>query len=97
MKTWSLIGAVIGAGVLVAPAFADTVTSRVVNWNAKTQQLTLSDKSQFNLNPAQPGLPSTYTAGETVEISFVADEDGVSEINSVTVTPSDLPVQEEAE
>lgn len=102
MKTWSLLGAVLGAGVMVTPAFADVLTSRVVSWNVKTHQLTLSDKSQFNLDPTQVALPASFTPGETVQISYVSDEDGVSAINSVTVLPdaipsAEMPAQEEAE
>lgn len=94
MKTWSLIGAVIGAGVMIVPAYADVVTSKIVNWNAKTQQLTLSDNSQFNLDPKQVALPASFVPGATVEIIFAADEDGVSEVNAVTVLPDAAPAAE---
>ncbi len=89
MKTWLLFGAVLGAGVLVTPAFADVLTSRVVNWNAKTHQLTLSDMSQFNLDPTKVALPSTFTPGETVEIVYASDEDGVLAVHSVKTTPAE--------
>lgn len=88
MKTWSLLGAVVGACVFAAPAFADSITSRIVSWNPHTHQLTLSDRSQFNLDPKQVTLPETFTPGDTVEISYAGGEDGVSAIHSVTVTPA---------
>ena len=73
------------AGLLAAgPAFADSVTAAVTEWNASTRTITLEDRSQFADIPATVAVPPLQ-AGDQITVDYYADEDGIQAINSITV------------
>lgn len=78
--------------VAASAAQADVRRSTVVDWNLRTHQLTLSDRTQFNLDPAKVALPDTLTPGDGIEIGYDSDEDGVSAVHYVTVLARANPV-----
>ncbi len=76
----------LAAGLLAAgPAFADSVTAAVTEWNAATRTITLEDRSQFAAIPATVAVPA-LKAGDEITVDYYADEDGVQAINAITVT-----------
>jgi len=77
----------VAAGLLAAsftPAFADSVTAVVADWNPVTRTITLEDRSQFADIPAEVSVPQMQP-GDEVTVDYLAAEDGVEGYNSITV------------
>jgi len=77
----------VAAGLLAAsftPAFADSVTAVVTDWNQVTRTITLEDRSQFANIPAEVKVPPMQP-GDEVTVDYLAAEDGVEGYNSITV------------
>ncbi len=77
----------LAAGLLAAsltPAFADSVTAIVDDWNAATRTITLEDKSQFVSIPETVSVPD-MKPGDEVTVNYLAAEDGVEGYTSITV------------
>jgi predicted Zn-dependent protease len=80
----------VAASLLAAsftPAFADSVTAIVADWNPATRTITLEDRSQFADIPAEVSVPPMQP-GDEVTVEYLAAEDGVEGYNSITVTRS---------
>jgi len=78
----------VAAGLLVAgltPAFGDSVTAVVVDWNQTTRTITLDDRSQFAAIPATVAVPKELRAGHEITVDYAADEDGIQAIYTITV------------
>jgi predicted Zn-dependent protease len=78
---------IVAAGLLAAsftPAFADSDTAVVTDWNQVTRTITLEDRSQFADIPAEVKVPPMQ-AGDEVTVDYLAAEDGVEGYNSITV------------
>jgi hypothetical protein len=78
----------VAAGLLAAaftPAFADSVTAVVADWDSATRIITLEDKSQFADIPKTVSVPD-LKPGDEVTVDYLAAEDGVESYNSITVT-----------
>ncbi len=77
----------VAAGLLAAsftPAFADSVTAIVTDWNPVNRTITLEDRSQFASIPAEVAVPDMQP-GDEVTVDYLAAEDGVEGYNSITV------------
>ena len=75
------------AGLLAAglsPAFADSVTAAVAEWDATSRTITLEDRSQFADSPAKVTVPA-IKSGDQITVDYLGDENGVSEITAITV------------
>jgi hypothetical protein len=78
----------VAAGLFAAsltPAFADSVTAAVADWNAGTRTITLEDRSQFADIPKTVTVPD-LKPGDEVTVDYLAAEDGVEGYNSITIT-----------
>ncbi len=78
---------IVAAGFIAAsftPAFADSVTAVVTDWNQATRTITLEDRSQFADIPAEVAVPQMQP-GDEVTVDYLAAEDGVEGYNSITV------------
>jgi hypothetical protein len=82
-RTLLLAGGLLAASL--SPAFADSVTATVTNWDATSRTITLEDFSQFAAIAATVAVPN-LKAGDEVTVNYEGDENGVSAINGITVT-----------
>jgi hypothetical protein len=76
----------VAAGLLAAsftPAFADSVTAIVADWNPATRTITLEDPSQFADIPAEVAVPPLLP-GDEVTVDYLASENGIEGYNSIT-------------
>jgi hypothetical protein len=78
----------VAAGLLAAaltPAFADSVTTVVADWDSATRTITLDDRSQFADMPVTIAVPKDLQTGQEITVDYYADEDGIQAINSITI------------
>jgi archaellum component FlaG (FlaF/FlaG flagellin family) len=78
----------VAAGLLAAsftPAFADSVTAVVADWNQASRTITLEDKSQFADIPKEVAVPHDLKAGDEVTVDYLAAEDGVEGYTAITI------------
>lgn len=78
----------VAAGLVAAgltPAFADSVTAAVAEWNQATRTITLEDRSQFADMPATVTVPPELQPGDEITVDYYADEDGIQAINAITI------------
>lgn len=78
----------VAAGLLVAgltPAFADSVTAVVVDWDQSTRTITLNDRSQFAAIPVPIAVPSELRAGHEITVDYYSDEDGIQAIYTIAI------------
>jgi predicted Zn-dependent protease len=78
----------VAAGLLAAtltPAFADSVTAVVADWDQVTRSITLEDRSQFADIPAEVTVPKELQTGQEITVDYYADEDGIQAINAITI------------
>jgi hypothetical protein len=78
----------VAAGLLAAgftPAFADSVTAAVTEWNPATRTITLEDRSQFADIPKDVAVPPELRAGDEVTVDYLAAEDGVEGYTAITI------------
>jgi hypothetical protein len=90
MKTRTLLVAAGLLAVSVAPALADSVTAKVLNWDPSNRTITLQDHSQFmNIAPSV-AVPSQLIAGDSITVKYaeVPESDGVQSVSSVTLLPA---------
>ncbi|MCF8475870.1 MAG: hypothetical protein K9G60_02495 [Pseudolabrys sp.] len=77
----------LAAGFVAAsftPAFCESVTATVTNWDAASRTITLDDNSQFASIPNTVMVPN-LKQGDEVTVDFEASESGIEAINSITV------------
>jgi len=83
------IRAIILAGGLLAasfsPALADSITATVTAWDSAERTLTLEDKTQLVHIPAKVVIPPGLKANDQVKIDFAGSENGVEDIESITL------------
>jgi hypothetical protein len=87
ISTMSARALLVAAGLLAAsigPALSDSVTATVTAWDATSRTLTLEDHSQFASIPATVKVPE-IAVGDQVTIDYIAYDNGVDAINSITV------------
>jgi hypothetical protein len=76
----------VAAGLLATgPAFADSVTAKVAQWDAAARTITLEDRSQFANIPEDVAVPHDLQAGDEVTVDYLAAEDGVEGYTAITV------------
>jgi hypothetical protein len=82
-----------GCGLLLAsygPASADTLTAKVIAWDAAARTITLDDFSKFADLPKEAPVPSDLRINDVVTIDWDATEDGYQTINSITIIDREL-------
>jgi hypothetical protein len=78
----------VAAGLLAAstvPAFADSVTANVKDWDSASRTITLQDNSQFADIAPTVTVPAALKSGDLVTVSYEVDWDGQQAINSITL------------
>ncbi|WP_417690917.1 hypothetical protein [Roseibium sp.] len=88
LRAFSQVG-LVAAALLVSglAQAADFVTSRVKSWDPVSRTLVLTDKTQFQSIPSDIILPDAIQAGQTVTVSYIGSEDGVSKLLSIRIQP----------
>jgi hypothetical protein len=81
MKAVSVALAAAGLAVLCGAANAETITSRVVQWDAVKNALVLADKSVIYVDPK---LVPADAQGQRVQITFEGAE-GIDKITEVKI------------
>jgi hypothetical protein len=81
MKAVSVALAAAGLAVLCGTAFADSITSRVVQWDPVKKALLLSDKEVIYVDPA---LITADPTGQKVEITYRGAE-GIDKVTAVKI------------
>jgi len=84
MNTRALL---IAAGLLAAsavPAFADSVTAKVKDWDAASRTITLQDNSQFADIAPTVAVPAALKSGDRVTVNYEVDWDGQQAVNTVS-------------
>jgi len=70
----------------VSPAFADSVTDKVLAFDRKANLIVLADKTVFGLTDTDAQMPEGLLAGDTVKITYESlGEDGYGEIDSIVI------------
>jgi hypothetical protein len=89
MKTRTLLVAASLVAVSVAPALADSVTAKVLNWDATTRTITLQDHSQFMSIAPSVAVPAGLMTGDQVTVKYaeVPESDGGQAVSSITFVP----------
>jgi len=64
----------------------DQTDGTVLVYDRKAKLLVLADRSVWDLKALKSALPAGLEAGRRVHIDYLSDEDGVSAINSITLT-----------
>ena len=64
----------------------DVTEGTVLVYDRKAQRLVLTDRSVWDLAAMKTEAPAGLEAGSRVRIEYQSDEEGVSAINSITVT-----------
>ena len=70
--------------VAVAPASADLLDGTVLAYDRVASVLVMKDKSVVPLDNFTGEMPSDLAAGDMIEVSYASDEDGISEVYSIT-------------
>jgi hypothetical protein len=88
MKTRALL---VAAGLLAAsaaPAFADSLTANVKDWDSASRTITLQDNSQFADIAPTVAVPVALKSGDVITVSYESDWDGQQAVNSITLDSS---------
>jgi hypothetical protein len=64
----------------------DATDGTVLIYDRKAKRLVLTDRTVWDLDALKSALPSGLEAGSRVHIEYESDEEGVSAINSITLT-----------
>lgn len=83
---------VLSAGILAAlttTAAAETITSRILDWNPDAGVLTLEGDREMSLDPSIS--MEGFEPGEEVTVLFEIDEDGYERVTRITDQSSDEP------
>jgi len=78
---------IVAAGTLAAAAtaaYADSLTSRVLEWNPAQSTITFADQTQMQVSPDL--VPADLQPGDEVTVLFNSDEDGVNAVYEVVIT-----------
>lgn len=78
---------ILAAGLVAAsftPAFCDSFTAAVTDWDAANRTITLEDKSKVMSIAPTVAVPNLH-AGDVVTVDYNGSENGIDSINSITI------------
>lgn len=81
-----LVSMIVGAGIIAAAAtaaYADSLTSRVLEWNPAKSTITFADRTQMQVSSDL--VPADLQPGDEVTVLFNSDEDGVSAVYGIVI------------
>ncbi len=70
-----------------APGAPDITDGTVLVFDRKANVIVLTDRTTWSLENLKSSLPAGLKAGDRIRIQYESDEEGVSAINSIKITP----------